>query len=50
MGFQKTIVLIHDFSRRHLCLNPPALAGGRLRLKDGYVIDSAFSTPKEANA
>ncbi|WP_224752776.1 hypothetical protein, partial [Metabacillus arenae] len=28
--FQMTSVLVNDFSRRHLCQNPPALAGGRL--------------------
>lgn len=30
--FEMTSVLDNDFSRRHLCLNPPALAGGRLRM------------------
>lgn len=31
MSFEQDFSLEHDFSRRHLCLNPPALAGGCLR-------------------
>ena len=30
-ALRRTSALNNDFSRRHLCLNPPALAGGRLR-------------------
>ena len=29
-ALRRTSALNNDFSRRHLCLNPPALAGGRL--------------------
>ncbi len=29
--FEQDFSLKSDFSRRHLCPNPPALAGGRLR-------------------
>ena len=29
--FEQDFSLESDFSRRHLCPNPPALAGGRLR-------------------
>ena len=39
MGFEQVFSLNNDFSRRHLCPNPPALAGGRLKKeleKEGY--------------
>jgi len=29
--FEQDFSLKSDFSRRHLCPNPPALAGGRLK-------------------
>ena len=31
IDLKKALALYNDFSRRHLCQNPPALAGGRLR-------------------
>jgi len=31
MDLEHGLSLKNDFSRRHLCQNPPALAGGRLK-------------------
>ncbi|WP_391201601.1 hypothetical protein [Psychrobacillus sp. L4] len=39
-SFKKDFSLSNDFSRRHSCQNPPALAGGRL-------IDCATKRKKE---
>ena len=33
-AFRRTLALNNDFSRGHLCQNPPALAGGRLSLAE----------------
>jgi len=35
-----------DYSRRHLCLNPPALASGRLRCVSGFINVAAFLKPQ----
>ena len=36
-ALRRTSALNNDFSRRHLCLNPPALAGGRLSSLDNLI-------------
>ena len=46
-ALRRTSALNNDFSRRHLCQNPPALAGGRLRWrftinKEAYTYVPAF--------
>lgn len=42
--------LKNDFSRRHLCQNPPALAGGRLNRKVVNQNKSLKSSEKQASA
>ena len=40
-ALRRTSALNNDFSRRHLCQNPPALAGGRLS-KIKRVVNGSF--------
>ena len=37
LALRRASALYNDFSRRHLCQNPPALAGGRLRDKKSLI-------------
>jgi len=46
--FKQDFSLKNDFSRRHLCPNPPALAGGRLKEKS-RLMQAAEEKMKKAN-
>ncbi|WP_343768582.1 hypothetical protein, partial [Oceanobacillus oncorhynchi] len=40
--FEQDFSLKSDFSRRHSCPNPPALAGGRLRNKSHFLFEGGL--------
>ena len=46
-ALRRTLALNTDFSQRHLCPNPPALAGGRLtkdsmKARDSHIVSLVF--------
>ncbi len=48
-ALRRTSALNNDFSRRHLCQNPPALAGGRLRKKGNLNLQATNEDHDESN-